>query len=125
MRVFRSVLLDHLRKKKRHILPTGGTEFWRRLSETPEDSVESSLDEFVSPKDKQPLVRRAVETVKSEFSPETWQAFERTALENRNSTEVAAELQTTPNAVRKAKARVLSRLREELAGLFEDGSFES
>ena len=57
--------------------------------------------------------------VKSDFDQSTWDAFQQFAVEGRPAAEVAAELGMTVNAVVKAKARVLRRLREEAGGFLE------
>jgi RNA polymerase sigma-70 factor (ECF subfamily) len=58
--------------------------------------------------------------VQKDFDPTTWRAFQMFALEGRPAAEVAHELPPmTVNAVVKAKARVLNRLREEAAGFLE------
>ena len=59
------------------------------------------------------LAAQAMELVKDEFQPNTWQAFWRTAVEGRAAQEVGDELKMTPGAVYVAKSRVLARLREE------------
>jgi RNA polymerase sigma-70 factor (ECF subfamily) len=63
------------------------------------------------------LVHRAVELIRGDFQPQTWQAFWRLAVEGRPVAEVAEELGMTAAAVRQAKYRVLCRLHEELSGL--------
>ncbi len=65
------------------------------------------------------LVRRALELVRPDFTPATWAAFTRFVLQGRRATAVAAELGISANAVYLARNRVLTRLREELAGLLE------
>jgi RNA polymerase sigma-70 factor (ECF subfamily) len=57
--------------------------------------------------------------VRSDFDPLTWDAFQQFAVEGRPAADVARELGMTVNAVVKAKARVLSRLREEAGGFLE------
>ena len=57
--------------------------------------------------------------VRPDFNQETWDAFEQFALEGRPAADVARELNTSVNAVIKAKARVLKRLREEAGGFLE------
>lgn len=64
-------------------------------------------------------IRRALEWIRGDFEPATWQAFWQTQIEERSPGEVAQALNMTPAAVRKAKYRVLQRLREELEGLVE------
>jgi RNA polymerase sigma-70 factor (ECF subfamily) len=59
-------------------------------------------------------------TVRNDFDPSTWRAFELFALEGRPAAEVARELAPmTENAVVKAKARVLKRLREAAGEFLE------
>ncbi len=63
------------------------------------------------------ISRRAVELVRLEFEPRTWQVWWKTAVEGRRPADVAAEMGLSIAAVYKAKSRVLLRLRQELAGL--------
>jgi RNA polymerase sigma-70 factor (ECF subfamily) len=65
------------------------------------------------------LTRRALELMEADFQPATWKACWECVVAGRPAAEVAAELGLTVNAVHLAKARVLRRLREELAGLLE------
>jgi RNA polymerase sigma-70 factor (ECF subfamily) len=60
------------------------------------------------------MLRQTLERIRPEFEPRTWQAFWRTTVDDLSSSEVAAELAMTPGAIRKAKARILGRLRAEL-----------
>lgn len=67
------------------------------------------------------LLARALDVMRSEFEPTTWKAcWEHIAL-GRRAAEVGAELGISAGAVYVATSRVLKRLREELAGLMEDG----
>jgi RNA polymerase sigma-70 factor (ECF subfamily) len=63
---------------------------------------------------------RLLEIIRPEFTPPTWQAFERSALQGRPAAEVAAELGLTANAVCIARSRVLRRLRQEARDLLQD-----
>lgn len=65
------------------------------------------------------LAGRAARLVEGDFAPATWRAFWATAVDGRPAAAVAAELGLTANAVYLARARVLARLRAELAGLLE------
>lgn len=65
------------------------------------------------------IYRSGLELIKSEFTDRSWLAFWRTAVDGQSSADVAEELNMTAMAVRKAKSRVLSRLRRELEGLIE------
>jgi RNA polymerase sigma factor (sigma-70 family) len=66
------------------------------------------------------VMARLLEIIRPEFTPPTWQAFERSALQGRPAEEVGAELGLTANAVCIARSRVLRRLREEARDLLQD-----
>jgi RNA polymerase sigma-70 factor (ECF subfamily) len=55
--------------------------------------------------------------VQPEFSPATWEAFQRFAVDGLPASRVAAELGLSVNAVTLAKSRILRRLREEAGDL--------
>jgi RNA polymerase sigma-70 factor (ECF subfamily) len=61
------------------------------------------------------VLQRAVELVRGEFEPLSWDAFWRVTVEGRSAAAVAAELGVTTNAVYVARSRILRRLRELLA----------
>ncbi len=63
------------------------------------------------------VFQKLLTIVESDFSPTTWDAFRRFALDDVPAAQVAAELGLSVNAVLQAKSRVLKRLREE-AGEF-------
>lgn len=56
---------------------------------------------------------RLLEVVRPDFSPATWEAFRKFALDGRPAADVAAELGLSENAVIQAKSRILRRLRAE------------
>ena len=62
------------------------------------------------------LVRRALEMLEPEFEPHTWQAFWRMTVNGEKAREIGQEIGLPPGAVRQAKFRVLSKLREYLEG---------
>jgi RNA polymerase sigma-70 factor (ECF subfamily) len=109
-------LRDHFRKLARHGQPTGGTDAQRRLLDLRDPDADDQTDAGgAHPVTR--LLRSTLEAIRTEFDARTWQAFWRTAVDQQNSSLVAEELGTTPGAVRKAKARVLARLRTELGDL--------
>ncbi len=69
--------------------------------------------------DRQTLLIRAVAIYRDRFDTKTWQAFWATVVEGRQPDEVAETLGMTRWSVYKARARILHRLRTELAGLIE------
>jgi RNA polymerase sigma-70 factor (ECF subfamily) len=60
-----------------------------------------------------------LESIRLEFQPATWRAFEATLRDGRPTAEVAAELDISINAVLIAKSRVLKRLRQKGVGLLD------
>jgi RNA polymerase sigma-70 factor (ECF subfamily) len=65
------------------------------------------------------LARRALELMKAEFQPATWQACWEFVVCDRPAQAVAADLGISVNAVYLAKGRVLRRLRGQLEGLLD------
>jgi RNA polymerase sigma-70 factor (ECF subfamily) len=67
----------------------------------------------------QHLYRRALELMQRDFPEKTWQACWQVVVEGKTAAEVAAAQGTTVGAVHAAKFRVLTRLRQELAGMMD------
>lgn len=65
------------------------------------------------------ITRKLLEMLQPQFTPATWEAFQRVALLREPPDEVAAALGITVNAVFIAKSRVLTKLRQEAQGLLE------
>lgn len=108
-------------KNPSDLLAPGGSHAYEKLNQLPADG-ESSIVSLLEtdqapwdrPENKALVVSRVLDTIRSDFTETTWKAFWRTTVENSNSREVAEELGMTSVAVRHAKFRVLSRLKEEL-----------
>ena len=100
----------HELNRKRRPVPIAANEL-RDIPGPADDFDDREYRAFIS--------GRALQLLKDEFAPVTWKAFWAVVVEDRPANDVAAELQTTPNAVYLARGRVLRRLREELAGLVE------
>jgi RNA polymerase sigma-70 factor, ECF subfamily len=105
---------DHLRRKERAGAPEGGTDARLRLEGMPERLPPEEADE-----DDSGVVHRALELIRPEFGDRAWQMFWRATAGGEATQAIADDLGVTPDAVRMAKARVLRRCREELAGLAE------
>jgi RNA polymerase sigma-70 factor (ECF subfamily) len=110
--IARNKLLDHFRRLENQPAAQGGSVAHQQLQqianqELPEDSAA----------DLGSLYHRALELVRSEFEQRTWEAFWRSAVEGQACATVAADLGVTAAAVRKAKSRVLHRLRQEIGDL--------
>jgi RNA polymerase sigma-70 factor (ECF subfamily) len=93
----------------------GGSEALRRLLTVPDVIDDSDYDE--NDPAVAALYGRALDQVRIQFEEQTWMAFWKVAIENRSPAEVAAELGLTQNAVRKAKSRVLRRIKDEVGAL--------
>jgi RNA polymerase sigma-70 factor (ECF subfamily) len=117
----RTITLNRLRAfwkgRQLHAQAGGDSEVDGRLLELADP--DSSLSRLWDREHDQYVLRRLLELVEPEFSPATWQAFRRLALEARRPDEVARELGTTVNAVVLARSRVLRRLRREAQGLID------
>ena len=108
----------------RAAVSVGGSEGLRRLAELPAEPAEDTgaTADAEEANERKALCCRAIECVRGEFEPRTWQAFWRTFVDGRAAADVAAELGATANAVYLARSRVLRRLREEFAALIDFGS---
>ena len=113
--ITRNSLALHFRKKGRAPSASGGSEAFSQLMEVSDPNVEVPDDD--SPSELQELHRRALELVRAEFEDRTWQMFWLTVVDDRPPADVAAIFGVTPVAVRKAKSRVLHRLRTEIGDL--------
>jgi RNA polymerase sigma-70 factor (ECF subfamily) len=112
--VTRHKLLDHYRRGRRAPGARGGSDAQRRLQQVPAPELPDD-----DPADLTGLYHRALELVRGEFEPRTWQAFLRVVVDGRTAAEAGAELGLTAPAVRMAKSRVLRRLREEVGDLID------
>ena len=84
---------------------------WNELSDIPPTDARV---------DTQTLLRRAVAIYRDRFDSKSWQAFWATVVEGRQPDEVAQTLEISRWNVYKSRARILQRLRTELAGLLDD-----
>jgi len=109
-------LLRHFQRKLRQPPGSGGTEAFVKLQEVI-DAASVALGADDPPQEVENLSRRALELVRREFEERTWQMFWVTVVEDRSPVDVAADFAVTPAAVRKAKSRVLHRLREQYGEL--------
>jgi len=113
---------DFLRQRAQEPAGAGGTDAQQRLAQVAEAEPR---DESTPERQVQGgFYHRVLELIRQEFEERTWQAFWKTAIEERAARDVAAELSMTSGAVRVAKCRVLQRLRQELRDLGEDGGAE-
>jgi RNA polymerase sigma-70 factor (ECF subfamily) len=116
--ITRNKLGDYLRRSRNRPAAVGGSDAQAILVEVPADEAQaSSADDGAT--ERVILLRSALEEVRPEFEPNTWNAAMRTAVEGQPAADVAAALGMTPAAVYIAKSRVLARLRQELGDLLD------
>jgi RNA polymerase sigma-70 factor, ECF subfamily len=63
------------------------------------------------------VVQKLLAVVQPDFTPTTWEAFQKFALDGLPAARVAQDLGLSENAVIKAKSRILKRLRAEAGEL--------
>jgi RNA polymerase sigma-70 factor (ECF subfamily) len=110
--IARHAICDYARSRRNRTAAEGGTEALEKLQGLPDPALfeeTATLTEGHSD-----LVTRALQLIQSEFPERAMKAFQLTVMQGLNATEAARQLRITPEAVRKAKSRVLRRLREEL-----------
>jgi RNA polymerase sigma-70 factor, ECF subfamily len=109
--VTRHKILDYFRAARDRPAAAGGTDAHLRLQQLPEPGADLP---DAPPEQLSALYYRILELLHVEFEQRTWQAFWRTAVDGQSPADTAAELGMSVLAVRKAKSRVLRRLREEV-----------
>jgi len=117
--ITRNKIRDHFRRagKRREAQGTPIDQLLQHVPEQPPDELgSSSVIDGASVR----LVRAAVDEVKGEFEPRTWQAFWRVTVEEQPAADAAAGLGMSVGALYVAKSRVLRRLREVLSGLLDE-----
>ncbi len=113
--ITRNLILLHFRRAGRHPRPRGGTSAFVELQNVADPQPD--LPEDDTPAEVQELYRRALELVRGEFEERTWEMFRLVVIEDRLPDDVAVQFGVTAAAVRKAKSRVLHRLKEEMGDL--------
>lgn len=108
--VARSKLNDFFRKQKARPMAGGGTAFMQLINEHPDPREEHEWELDY----RRQMFDWAVEKVRHQFTERSWRAFWKTALDDEDPAEVAAELQLSRGAVYAAKARVIASLRERI-----------
>jgi len=116
--IVRNKVADHHRKSAGQPRAIGGSDANQRLQYIA-DANESapSSDGCNERQALRDLRVRALELVRTEFEPRSWEAFWRVQIDRRATKDVAEELGMSLAAVRMAKSRVLRRVREELGEL--------
>jgi RNA polymerase sigma-70 factor (ECF subfamily) len=120
----KAILVNRLRKfwrsRDRRPQARGGSDIDARLAQL--DDPSSEMSRIWNLQHDQYVLRQLLALAEPHFTPNTWKAFCRVALEGARPEVVAEELGISLNAVCLAKSRVLRRLRQESEGLIESSA---
>lgn len=114
----KAMTVNRLREhRRRRQVGSGGDAVLEQLHrlEDPNSDLSRSWDD----EHDRHVAQTLLESIRLEFQPATWRAFEATVRDGRPTAEVAAELGLSENAVLIAKSRVLKRLRQKAEGLID------
>lgn len=109
--ITRNCATDYYRRRAHVPVAVGGTEAQRRAEQVVEGREREDDEEQRA---EHALFRRALEAIRPQFDPTTWQAFWRVVVDGLSAAEAGAELGMRAGTVRVAKSRVLQRLRRHL-----------
>jgi RNA polymerase sigma-70 factor (ECF subfamily) len=112
--ITRNKIRDLFRRRQGQPQAAGGTDAQLHLLAVPDPLLEPDPSENDLLHNQ---LLRILESIRGEFEDRTWQAFWRVQIEGEDTREVGAALGMTAAAVRKAKLRVLQRLRAEMGEL--------
>ncbi|MEO8495950.1 MAG: sigma-70 family RNA polymerase sigma factor [Planctomycetota bacterium] len=120
--ITRNKIRDHHRRLAAEPEGRGGDTAVRELAELPaewdDDSSNATRHEVRA------LFHRALQMIRNDFEPQTWQAFWLSVVDEQPTDAIARQLGLSANGVRQAKSRVLRRLRAELGDGASPGSSE-
>ncbi len=113
--ITRNLIRLHFRRAGGRPQARGGTSAFVGLQDIADPQADLPDDD--GPAEVQGLYRRALELVRGEFEERTWEMFRLVVVEDRAPDDVASQFGVSAAAVRKAKSRVLHRLKEEMGDL--------
>jgi len=109
-------LRDRLRAERPHDRARGGSSAMlgmQAIADPNDAMAEIPDDEPTSSDELRGLMRRAMEQVRAEFEPKTWDVFIRSAVDQLSTQAVAEQYEITEATVRKIRSRVMRRLRQQ------------
>jgi RNA polymerase sigma-70 factor (ECF subfamily) len=101
---------EHRRRCRREVRGTGSDEMLEMLQQL--ENPSSELTRTWNEEHRRFVLQFALAQAKASFSGQTWEAFERTAVNGEDPGSVARVLCMTVNAVYIAKSRVMARMRD-------------
>lgn len=105
--ITRNKIREHFRRRSRSPESKFGDEGLADVAFVPEQPPDVDVESAG-------LAQRALDLIRTDFEPKTWQAFWRTAVEGQRPIDVAREVGISVAAVYMGRSRVLARLRQEL-----------
>ncbi|MFI5456964.1 MAG: RNA polymerase sigma factor [Isosphaerales bacterium] len=117
----RTITVHRLRayweKRDARLASAGGPDLREALAQLADPT--SALCESWDEEHDRHVTKTLLKSIRLEFQPATWRAFERQVQDGQPASDVAQDLGISVNAVLIAKSRVLKRLREKAAGLVD------
>ena len=107
-RIIRSRIIDHFRREKENPL-TGGEA----------DPIDPAAEKLYIDEWRKMVIKEAEQELKQRVTPETFQAYELYAVQNRPVRKVAEYLECSENQVYQAKKRCFAMMREILLAMNE------
>jgi RNA polymerase sigma-70 factor (ECF subfamily) len=104
-------------KRRKQPAASGDPKIHETLAELADSN--SALSRVWDEEHDRHVSQRLLASIRLEFQPATWRAFECQICDGRSAAQAAAELGLSVNAVLISKSRVLKRLREKAAGLVD------
>jgi RNA polymerase sigma-70 factor (ECF subfamily) len=114
-RVARNLVINWMKNGQRRTIAFGGPEADTLFDDLQAQGCPESAE--FDRELRRSIFHRASETVRLEQSPKAWHAFWETAVAGNSPADVARQLGMSPGAVRVAKCRVLSRLRDVVSDM--------
>lgn len=115
--ISRNKVYDYYRRRGNEPKAVGGTDAQTRFTQV--EDIDFDNHESEEQAASNALFHRALDLIKADFKPTTWEAFWRVVVDGKTPKEVGEELSMQPGNVRVAKSRVLQRLRQELGDLID------
>ena len=112
-RVARNALINLVSRESKY-RATGGSSVWDVAEQRTASSDE--LDAWSFEVQRQQMLL-AAETVRHQFSPENWHAFQRVVFAGESVEEVARDLGKSAGAIYATRARIVRRIREAVSSL--------
>ncbi len=116
--ITRNKVFNHLSSRRGKARGTGDSDVHSQLAQHPDDR--SDLAAGWERDYQRRITALAMDRLKSEFQPKTWDAFWRTAVQDESVADVGRALSMSPGAVYVAKSRVLARLKDEVQSMIAE-----